>query len=286
MTRRNMRRTRSLASTINYDRNDGRPGVVYILANAAFRDDWWKIGQSTRSGQHRARDLNFEASTGTPKHFHCVFEVPTKDCGRAEKAVHARLAQYRMGATGQEYFCVPLETAKAVIVEECERIDAQPMIEQQPMVKQPPVIAQHEDPSQASPARKSFDPDAIAAQLSVQPHAGRTLLQGLNLSQLNAVRRAQARQFSSAIEGAPVRTPSTVDAILGEAARLIPAAFFGLTAAAFIGAPLLMLVHLGNWLNDTRLSNREAGQLVMWIFGTAWVAATAVLRAKMFKGRR
>ncbi len=280
MARRDMRRERWLASTINYDRNDGRPGVVYVLANAAFRDDWWKIGQSTRSGQHRAKDLNFEASTGTPKHFHCVFEVPTKDCGRAEKAVHARLAQYRMGATGQEYFCVPLETAKAVIVEECERIDAQPVI------AQPQVIAQHEDPAHASPARKSFDPGTVAAQLSAQPHAGKVLLQGLNLSQLNAVRRAQARQLSTAIERTPVRTPSIADAIFGEAARLIPAAFFGLTAAVFIGIALLMLVHLGNWLNDTRLSNRESGRLAMWIVGATWVAATAVLRAKVFRGRR
>ena len=78
MARRDMRRVRGLASTINYDRNDGRPGVVYVLANAAFRDDWCKIGQSSRSGHHRASDLNVEAGTGTPKHFHCVFESPTK----------------------------------------------------------------------------------------------------------------------------------------------------------------------------------------------------------------
>ena len=201
MARRDMRRVRGLASTINYDRNDGRPGVVYVLANAAFRDDWCKIGQSTRSGHHRASDLNFEAGTGTPKHFHCVFEVPTKDCGRAEKAVHARLAQYRMGATGQEYFCVPLETTKAVIVEECERIDAQPVI------APGQVIAQHDGPAQGTPARKSFDPGTVAAQLSAQPHSGKVLLQGLNLSQINAVRRAQARQFSAAIERTPARRP-------------------------------------------------------------------------------
>jgi hypothetical protein len=275
-----MWRARWLASTINYDRNDGRPGVVYVLANAAFRDDWWKISQSTRSGHHRARDLNFEASTGTPKHFHCVFEVPTKDCGRAEKAVHARLAQYRMGATGQEYFCVPLETAKAVIVEECERIDAQPVIAPQQ------VIAQHDGPAQGTPARKSFDPGTVAAQLSAQPHSGKVLLQGLNLSQLNAVRRAQARQFSAAIERTPARRPSIADGIFREAALLIPSIFYGFTAAALIGLALLMLVHVGNWVNGTRLSNRETGRLALWIVGTTWFVATAVLRAKVFRGRR
>ena len=280
MARRDMRRVRGLASTINYDRNDGRPGVVYVLANAAFRDDWCKIGQSTRSGHHRASDLNFEAGTGTPKHFHCVFEVPTKDCGRAEKAVHARLAQYRMGATGQEYFCVPLETAKAVIVEECERIDAQPVTAPEQ------VIAQHDGPAQGTPARKLFDPGTVAAQLSAQPHSGKVLLQGLNLSQLNAVRRAQARQFSAAIKRTPAKRPSIADAIFGEAARLIPSIFYGLTAAALIGTALMLIVHVGNWLSGTRLSNREVGQLAMWIVGALWVAATAVLRARVFRGRR
>lgn len=280
MFRRDRRQVRSFAAPIDYDRNDGRPGVVYVIGNAAFQADWWKIGQSTRSGQHRARDLNFEASTGTPKHFHCVFEVPTKDCGRAEKAVHARLAEYRMGATGQEWFCLPLDTAKAVIVNECERINSQPVI------AQPPEIAQHEDPAQASPVRKSFDPGTVAAQLSAQPHAGKVLLQGLNLSQLNAVRRAQARQSSTAIERAPVRRASTSDALFGEAGRLIPASICGLAVAVLIGTALMLLVHLGNWVNDTRLSNREAGRLAAWILGTTWLVATAVLRTKVFRKPR
>ena len=251
-----------------------------MLANAAFRDDWYKIGQSTRSGHHRASDLNFEAGTGTPKHFHCAFEVPTKDCGRAEKAVHARLAQYRMGATGQEYFCVPLETAKAVIVEECERIDAQPVI----APKQ--VIAQHDGAAQGSPARKSFDPGTVAAKLSAQPHSGKVLLQGLNLSQLNAVRRAQARQFDAAVEKTPPRRPSIADAIFGEVALLVPSIFLGLTAAVLIGPALQLLVHVGNWINGTQLSNREAGRLALWTGGAIWFAATAVLRTKVFRGRR
>ena len=206
--------------------------------------------------------------------------ITPKDCGRAEKAVHARLAQYRMGATGKEYFCVPLETAKAVIVEECERIDARPVVSPEQ------VIAQHNGPAQGALSRKSFDLGTVAAQISAQPHSGKVLLQGLNLSQLNAVRRAQARQFSAAIERTPARRPSIADAIFGEAALLIPSIFYGLTAAVFIGTALLLLVHVGNWMNGTRLSNRETGRLAMWIVGTTWVVATAVLRANLFRGRR
>jgi hypothetical protein len=103
----------------NYDQNDGKPGVVYILANDALRDGIYKIGQSTRSGAHRARDFNITAGTGTPKLFRCIFEVRTLDCGRAEKAVHERLDANRL--TKQEFFSVELEHAKQVIIEECAR---------------------------------------------------------------------------------------------------------------------------------------------------------------------
>ena len=86
----------------DYDRNDGLSGVVYILHNEAMRPGIYKIGQSTRSGNARANDLNRTVGTETPKLFKCVFEVETVDCGRAEKAVHLRLQAHRM--TRQEYF--------------------------------------------------------------------------------------------------------------------------------------------------------------------------------------
>ena len=103
----------------DYDRNDGKPGVVYILVNEAHKENLLKIGQSTRSGAHRANDLNRTVGTETPKLFKCVFEVATVDCGRAEKAVHERLKAYRL--TSQEYFHVEFELAKQVISEECAK---------------------------------------------------------------------------------------------------------------------------------------------------------------------
>lgn len=105
----------------NYDQNDGKPGVVYILRNDAFKENWLKIGQSTRSGQKRAEEINREAGTGLPKHHVCVFEYHTADCGRAEKAIHKRLASYRKGK--QEYFEVDITLAKEVIFQECSRVN-------------------------------------------------------------------------------------------------------------------------------------------------------------------
>ena len=105
----------------NFDQNDGKPGVVYILRNEAFKEDWLKIGQTTKSGSLRAAQLNEDASTGIPKHHVCIFECHTVDCGRAEKEVHARLSAFRTGR--QEFFTVAHELAKATISEVCQEID-------------------------------------------------------------------------------------------------------------------------------------------------------------------
>lgn len=106
----------------NFDQNDGKPGVVYILTNEAFIKNYHKIGQTTYSGAHRAFDLNEKAGTGLPKKHVCVFECRTVDCGRAEKLVHERLKNYRQGY--QEFFLVDFEIAKAAVIEACQSIDA------------------------------------------------------------------------------------------------------------------------------------------------------------------
>lgn len=106
---------------VNWDQNDGKPGVVYILKNEAFKEDWIKIGQSTRSGHHRARDLNFEAGTGLPGLHACVFEQEVLDCGRAEKEVHRQLARYRVN---KEFFRVEIGVAISTIRQVCAEMDA------------------------------------------------------------------------------------------------------------------------------------------------------------------
>lgn len=108
-------------TTRNYNQNYGKPGVVYILRNEAFKENWLKVGQSTRSGHKRAEEINRDAGTGLPKHHFCVFEYQTNDCGRAEKAIHKRLASYRKG--NQEYFEVDIALAKEVIFQECSRLN-------------------------------------------------------------------------------------------------------------------------------------------------------------------
>lgn len=102
----------------DYNQNDGKPGVVYILENEGLRSGYYKVGQSTRSGAHRANDLNKEATTGMPKLYRCIFECRSEDCGRAEKEVFRRLNQ-RL-TPRQEFFHIEdLDAAKAMIGEVC-----------------------------------------------------------------------------------------------------------------------------------------------------------------------
>jgi len=118
----------------DYDKNIGKAGVVYILINEAFKDDWLKIGCTTHDGHTRATQINKEtkALTGLPAELACIFQISTEDCGTAERRVHHRLRHYRRGkhgtkrdgsAWGQEWFYVDLEKAKQVINDECWGVD-------------------------------------------------------------------------------------------------------------------------------------------------------------------
>jgi hypothetical protein len=109
----------------NYKQNHGVPGVVYILDNPGLKAGMLKIGCSRRSGESRARDLNFDATTGTPGTFGCVFEYRTKDCGKAEERVFQKLNPYRRGKWGQEYFEVALAKAKETIIHVCTVVDSE-----------------------------------------------------------------------------------------------------------------------------------------------------------------
>lgn len=101
--------------------HNSKSGVIYILRNKAFKDNWLKIGRSKNSGDKRATDLNRESSTGLPaKHF-CDFEYPTLDCHSAETAVFKTLRLYRAGH--QEFFEVEMKYAIKVIIRECQAID-------------------------------------------------------------------------------------------------------------------------------------------------------------------
>ncbi len=103
----------------NYNRNDGRAGVVYILENDAF-PHLLKIGQSTRSAAARAQELNDSCGTESPGRFSVLHEVRTVDCGRAEKRVHKQLKKYRFR---KEYFKIEVVPALSEVQAACAFFD-------------------------------------------------------------------------------------------------------------------------------------------------------------------
>lgn len=104
----------------NYNQNDGKPGVVYILAYDAA--NLLKIGQSTRSAATRARELNENCGTENPGNFSVLHEVGTADCGRAEKRVHKTLKKHRL-RKDREFFAIDVATALEAVREACAFFD-------------------------------------------------------------------------------------------------------------------------------------------------------------------
>ncbi|MFZ6723087.1 GIY-YIG nuclease family protein [Undibacterium sp. Ji49W] len=112
------------ALTAKFNRNDGIAGVVYILENPGLAQGYYKIGCSRYSGEKRAKELNRDATTGTPGMFRALVEFRTKDCGLSEKLVFAELTPYRRGKWGQEFFEVDLSLVKSVIARICSEVDS------------------------------------------------------------------------------------------------------------------------------------------------------------------
>jgi len=120
-----------------FRRNHGKAGVVYVLTNPGLRSGWCKIGCSTRSGALRATELNNQATTGTPGIFVCSFERHTMNCGLAEERVFERLADFRRGKGGQEYFEIELPMAIKAIIIICDSIEAERRTSEQIPIEQP-----------------------------------------------------------------------------------------------------------------------------------------------------
>lgn len=124
----------------HYDQLLGKKGVVYILANDALAANLFKIGASQRSGTLRAHELNHQATTGLPAEYKCLFECATLDCGRSEREIHEKLADFRRGRFGsksdgsnwgQEFFEITdLEAVKRLIIAVCDEINQTTMATQ------------------------------------------------------------------------------------------------------------------------------------------------------------
>jgi phosphoglycolate phosphatase-like HAD superfamily hydrolase len=89
------------------------PGYVYILTNPSFREDWVKIGKSSRPVDVRSRELD---NTAVPLPFEIFATMKTTKYNEAEKHVHHSIERFtnRRIRNNREFFNVKPEEAVMV----------------------------------------------------------------------------------------------------------------------------------------------------------------------------
>ena len=88
---------------------------VYIMSNACYEDDVFKIGWTSRNPLHRASQLN--TSTPTPFVIDSVIITAAAEGYKLEKQIRNRLKQYRMETNG-EVFKISKDDLREIITNE------------------------------------------------------------------------------------------------------------------------------------------------------------------------
>ena len=90
--------------------SEKEPGYVYILTNPSFREDWVKIGKSSRPVDLRSKELD---NTAVPLPFEIYATIKTSKYNEVEKLVHKtidRLTDLRI-RQNREFFNVAPQIA-------------------------------------------------------------------------------------------------------------------------------------------------------------------------------
>ena len=101
---------------------DKEPGYVYILTNPSFREDWVKIGKSSRPVDVRSKELD---NTAVPLPFEIFATMKTVKYNEAEKLVHRyieRFTNLRI-RNNREFFNVKPEEALEIFKEVATLLD-------------------------------------------------------------------------------------------------------------------------------------------------------------------
>ena len=98
------------------------PGYVYILTNPSFREDWVKIGKSSRPVDVRSKELD---NTAVPLPFEIFATIKTAKYNEVEKLVHNiidNLTNFRI-RQNREFFNVAQQKALEILKEIALTID-------------------------------------------------------------------------------------------------------------------------------------------------------------------
>lgn len=99
-----------------------KPGYVYILTNPSFREDWVKIGKSSRPVDVRSKELD---NTAVPLPFEIFATIKTAKYNEVEKLVHNiidNLTNFRI-RQNREFFNVAPQKALEILKEIALTID-------------------------------------------------------------------------------------------------------------------------------------------------------------------
>jgi hypothetical protein len=102
--------------------SNGSPGYVYILTNPIFKEDWVKIGKSSRPVDVRSKELD---NTAVPLPFEIYATMQTEKYNEVEKMVHKmidRLTDLRI-CQSREFFNVPPQVALDILRDIANAID-------------------------------------------------------------------------------------------------------------------------------------------------------------------
>lgn len=141
-------------------------GYVYILTNPSFREDWVKIGKSTRPVNVRSKELD---NTAVPLPFEIYATIETKKYAAVEKLVHKtidRLTNLRIRAK-REFFNVAPQVALDIFYDIAGTIDDAKVTRyhnNEPIVEEPapcPAVPEPPAPKPSAPEPSAPEPPAL-----------------------------------------------------------------------------------------------------------------------------
>jgi len=103
-------------------RNENNKGYVYILTNSSFRENWVKIGKSSREVDVRSKELD---NTAVPLPFEIFATLKTTKYNEVEKNLHkifTDLADARI-RKGREFFNITPQKALDYLKDQAKIID-------------------------------------------------------------------------------------------------------------------------------------------------------------------
>ena len=148
--------------------NNKEPGYVYILTNPSFREDWVKIGKSSRPVDVRSKELD---NTAVPLPFEIFATMKTTKYNEVEKLVHKtidRLTDLRI-RQNREFFNVAPQMALDIFRDIAMTIDDAEVTLYED--NRPIVESEHKEPQKREVKRPRFkfsmcDPKGLVVKVA------------------------------------------------------------------------------------------------------------------------